>query len=304
MQNKIKRYIQLIIGVNSVAATNNYTHSSILNGNVCSNFNNLKTIIFILPLLILSGVILYLAVNQSLNINGYIAVQKDYFYSINKFLGQYPILQTNLTQLGDGLICLSLLSFFIVFAPKIWEAVVTSFLISLLLTVFLKKNLKVPRPAAVFDSDSFYIIGRKLEGMNSCPSGHSITMFIVLSTLMFAFMPRTFKFKIIWIGLLFLIGLKLVLTRVGVGAHYPLDTIIGAILGYLTALLGIFISRRYKLFQWMNNKNIYPLFIVVFIAGSLILINKIAKEQLIVFYIALICLIISIYKITIVYVKK
>ena len=47
-------------------------------------------------------------------------------------------------------------------------------------------------------------------------------------------------------------------TRVGVGAHYPLDVIAGAILGYLSGILGIFINQKYKTWTWISDKRYYP----------------------------------------------
>ncbi|MCT6716620.1 phosphatase PAP2 family protein, partial [Staphylococcus aureus] len=88
----------------------------------------------------------------------------------------------------------------------------------------------VPRPAAVFDNNSFTVIGKTLSGHNSLPSGHSITIFTILTVLLFSFMPKKLNYKIIWITTFTFAGLMIAFTRVGVGAHYPLDVIAGGIL--------------------------------------------------------------------------
>jgi H+/Cl- antiporter ClcA len=101
-----------------------------------------------------------------------------------------------------------------------------------------------------------------------------------------------------------LIALLLISTRVGVGAHYPLDVLIGGIIGYICGLIGIFVSRKYKIWTWINNKRYYPLFIVVIISCCITLIIKIINQNFIIFHLALITLILSLYKFIYVYTKK
>ncbi|WP_367118576.1 phosphatase PAP2 family protein [Chryseobacterium sp.] len=168
----------------------------------------------------------------------------------------------------------------------------------------LKKIFAVPRPAAVFDNNSFVIIGKTLSGHNSVPSGHSITVLAVLTVLMFAFSPQKLICKIIWIFFVLVTGLILVLTRVGIGAHYPLDVIIGGIVGYISGLTGIFLSRKYRIWSWINHKKYYPIFILLFLICGVAILNKIINENLTIFYLAFISLVVSLYKIIALYVKK
>lgn len=275
-----------------------------MNTNIITNFMKLKASLFFLPLFLLIIMVLFLYSHDALSVDGYIQIQKDRFFSINHYLGQYPNLQFNLTQLGDGLIFLSFLSIFILYAPKLWESLITGLLISLLFSSVLKKIFAVPRPAAVFDNNSFVIAGKKLAGLNSLPSGHSVTVFTVLTVLLFAFMPQKLKYKIIWSFFVVITGLMLAFTRVGVGAHYPIDVIAGCIIGYISALLGIFISREYKICGWVNDKKYYPFFIVLFIVCCALLVYRIMNDDLIIFYLSLASLIISLYKIINVYAKN
>jgi hypothetical protein len=136
------------------------------------------------------------------------------------------------------------------------------------------------------------------------PSGHSITVFTVLAVLMFAFVPKTFKNKFLWFGAITALGLILVFTRVAVGAHFPLDVIIGGLIGYISGLLGIFVNQKFSLWSWINNKKYYPIFILLFFICSIILVIKIKNENLIIFYFTFFSLIFSLYKITAIYVKK
>ncbi|MBO9584775.1 MAG: phosphatase PAP2 family protein [Flavobacterium sp.] len=269
-----------------------------MNALIISNYARLKPFLFFLPMFFLAGIVLFLYNQNALTADQYVQIQENAFYVINYHLGHYPSFEYNLTQLGDALVFLSFLSVFVVYAPKLWEALISGLLISLLISCPLKKIFLVPRPAASFNNDTFFIVGKTLSGHNSLPSGHSIVIFTVLTVLLFAFMPSNFKMKMVWSFAIVIVGLILAFTRVGVGAHYPLDVVIGAIMGYISGLLGIFISRKYRIFAWFNNKKFYPIFVILFLVSSICLVKKIIKEDLIIFYVAIISLAISIYKIT------
>jgi membrane-associated phospholipid phosphatase len=275
-----------------------------MNTVVSCNYAKLKRLIFALPLLLLIIIVTGLYFEKVGSVSQYVYVQKSAFMFINHHLAQYPAWQLNLTQMGNALIFLSFLSIFIVYAPKIWEALISASLVSLVLSKVLKKLFAVPRPAAVFENDSFFILGERLSGRSSFPSGHSITVFAILTVLMFAFMPSNNRYKYLWFVGLASVGLILSLTRVGVGAHYPLDVLVGSILGYIAGLAGIFISQRYAYCDWINNKKWYPFFIVLFSVCTFVLIYKIFQENLPIYYFAMLSLAISLYKITHVYAKK
>lgn len=275
-----------------------------MNTNIINNYAKLKPSLFFLPLFFLVTIVLFLHSKHALHVDTYIQIQKNYFFFLNAILSQFPNTAYNLTQLGDELILLSFLSIFILYAPKIWESLLSASLVSAIFSGLLKNIFSVPRPAEVLDNNSFVIIGKTLTGYSSLPSGHSITVFTILTVILFACMPQKLNAKIVWCFLIFITGLSLVFTRVAVGAHFPLDVIVGSIIGYISGLIGIFISRKYKIWAWINNKKYYPIFIVLFLICCVVLINKIMNENLIVFYLSLIGLLISLYKIIYVYFKK
>jgi len=282
----------------------NVLPNNTINTNVTHNYLRLKPVLFLLPLFFLTAIVLFLYSKSALCADTYAQIQRDSFLFINSHLGQYPNLQYNLTQLGDIVVFLSFISILILYAPKIWEALLSSLLVSILLSCPLKSVFAVPRPGAVFSNDSITIIGKALCGHNSLPSGHSITVFTILTVLLFGLMPRALKFKILWIISIINTGLFVVFTRVGIGAHYPLDVIIGSIIGYISGLSGIFISRKYKIWAWINNKKYYPIFIILFVICCISLIYRIIDENLIIFYFAFVSLAVSLYKIIAFYVKK
>ncbi len=275
-----------------------------MNSNVITNYSKLRLSLFFLPLFLLIAIAIFLYSQDSLNAIKYIQIQKNAFLFINHNLGQYPNITYNVTQLGDASILLSFLIIFIVYAPKMWEALLSASLVSLVFSTVLKNLFLVPRASEVFDTKSFIIIGKAATGFASLPSGHSITVFTTFTVLLYAFMPKDVKNKMLWFFSIISIGLMIVFTRVGVGAHYPLDVIIGSIIGYISGLIGIFICQKYKIWTWINNKKYFPIFILMILISCVSLISKINNENLVVYYLTLISLFVSLYKITYVYLKK
>ena len=141
---------------------------------MCSSDLGLKPSLFFLPLILLASLVIFLFAHNALLTSAYIDIQKNWFYSINATLSQYPNLEYNLTQIGDALVFLSLLSIFLVYAPVIWEVLISASLITLIVSAVLKNIFAVPRPAAALNQSSFNIIGDVLPGHSSLPSGHSI----------------------------------------------------------------------------------------------------------------------------------
>ncbi len=271
---------------------------------VSSNFAKVKSSLLLIPMFLLLATFLFLYSQNALSTDKYIEIQKDCFFFLNAKLSQFPQLAYNLIQFGDAIIFLSLLSIFILYVPKLWEALLSASLISALFSNILKSFFAIPRPAAIFDHSSFVIIGKVLAGHNSLPSGHSITAFTIITVLMYGFMPKKLNNRILWVYGMMLLALLLAFTRVAVGAHYPLDVIIGGIIGYISGLLGIFIGRKYNIWSWISNRKFYPVFMVVFLVAGILIINRITKENLLIYYFSLICLLFSLYKIITIYVKK
>ncbi|WP_052911253.1 phosphatase PAP2 family protein [Riemerella anatipestifer] len=276
----------------------------VMNTNVVKNQSKVVVSFLYLPAALLLMIVLWLWSQNALSIIGYTEIQKEVFLYINHQLGQYPSLMINLTQFGNALVFLSCLSIFIIYAPKLWEALISASLVSLLFSKGLKNLFSVPRPAAVLDVDTFTIVGEKLTGHSSLPSGHSITVFTILTVLMFSFMSRNLIYKMLWSFFIIIMGLMLVSTRVGVGAHYPLDTIVGGIIGYISGVFGILFSQKYKIWSWIADKKYSPIFMVLFTVCIIIISKNIFTEGLVVFYLPLVCLAISLFKIGFLYVKK
>lgn len=275
-----------------------------MNDYITDNYKKVSFYLLLLPIFIISAIIGLLYSQNALNVMGYVNIQKNVFYFLNGKLSQFPILEDNLTQIGDAFIGMSLLSILIIYTPKMWEALLSASLISLVFSKTFKEIFDIPRPATIFDNDSFNIIGETLVGYSSLPSGHSITTFTLLTVCMFAFAPKKTTYRYLWFICLVLLGLLIAFTRVGVGAHHPFDVIIGSTFGFISGLLGIFITRKYKIWTWIANKKFYPIFILIFLGCLIVIITKIIDKNLFVFYLTLLSLIVSLFIITKSYVQN
>jgi membrane-associated phospholipid phosphatase len=271
---------------------------------VDNNFKALgiKTILF--PFFVLVFVFLFLLFKGGLSIKNYTLLQEKCFLMINERISEYYDIQQNLTQLGDVIVFLPFLTIFIIYAPKLWQYLLTSLVFSAIVSNILKILFAVPRPAAIFDNERFAIIGEKLSGNTSLPSGHSIATFTVLTLVFFAFSPKKKSLQRLWFLFIFISGIIIVCTRIGVGAHYPLDVVIGGAIGSAVSIFGILFCRKFNAWFWVGDIKYYPIFIFIFCIWGFALINKIIMLGLIIFYLSLFSLLISLLIFANIYVKK
>ena len=275
-----------------------------LNSYVANNFNNVSLNSLFFPILLLILIGAFLLEKESLSVEGYAQIQKNLFLTLNNKFSKFETLQSNLTQLGDVVILLPFFTIFILYASKFWQSLLTSLIFSITISTILKKIFAIPRPASVFDNNTFMIIGERLSGNTSLPSGHSIAAFTIMTLIFYAFKPLKVKFKVLWVFFIFILALIIVFTRIGVGAHYPLDVIIGSIIGYTAAILGVFVNTKYATWSFIENKKHYPFFIAFLCVWAITLICKIMHVNLIVFYFSFLSIIITLFLIFRIYVQK
>lgn len=274
--------------------------------NVDANFKKINCYYLILPLIliIITTICLIVACKENSFSCSYPKMQKSIFIFTNKFLNKYPNFENNITYLGDALVVLPLLSYFFIKASKIWQALITSSLLALIVSAVLKRLISMPRPAAVYEANCFHIIGKKVSGATSLPSGHSITIFFVITIVLFAFLPQKKITKIIWSLFILTIGLIVASSRVGVGAHYPLDVYFGSIIGFSIAILGIIISAKTNWLSWINNPKYLPFFMIAFLSWLIVLITKFFQQNLVIYLFPILTLIFALYQMTREYVQR
>ena len=261
---------------------------------VNQNMNNVGWIICLPAVIYLVSFSLFFMFKEGDFSTNYTQLQIPFFLYINHILSAFPRLEYNLTNFGNALVGLSLLSIFLYYAPKLWGALINASLLSLILTYPLKKLFEVPRPASVIDVSDFTIIGRTLLH-KSFPSGHSITIFIFIAILLLAFMPRMRSALGKWLSFglpMILLGLFIAVSRVACGAHWPLDVLTGASIGYLLAIIGVKIDNKYPLWKWMENDRYkWIVFIFVLILLGLMIAKGIQSSFLIIDFLGCISLV-------------
>lgn len=133
---------------------------------------------------------------------------------------------------------------------KIAKLVGCAGIISLAINGAIKDIAKIERPIdneaiRFVEIDNIFVNTVDLKDSYSFPSGHAQLIGTVVATLGFSFKNKKF-----WIYASILVGL-VCLSRVYLGVHWPLDVLVGAILGIV---IGYAI---YKLFLKIENKKIF-----------------------------------------------
>jgi membrane-associated phospholipid phosphatase len=272
---------------------------------VSENFQKVTSRCFILPFIVLfSFFCFFLITTESTFVNKYVECQKDIFLELNHVLSIHPKLAYNITQLGDALVIFPFVFIFLIVAPKFWEVLLTSSIFTLIISAVLKLIFAVPRPAAMIDMDAFTIMGRPNILHTSLPSGHSMTAFMLITVLLYAFMPKKMMSKVIWSTGLILIGLTIAFSRVAVGAHYPIDVILGCTFGYIMAILSIRLNTNLNWLYWMKTRRFYPIIMLILSIWTYLVILKIMKYNMVIFYLSLLALVVTFFVITKKYVEK
>lgn len=174
--------------------------------------------------------------------------QLPLFLAINGWATSLPAgFLYNITLMGDASILLPVAMLALYKCPKTIGALVATLPIGALLSSIGKKLLAMPRPGAVLESTEFHAIGELLTGHSSLPSGHSLTYFAVGIALLVTWRPiwRTGRDKLIGMAAI-LVLFDMCLSRVAVGAHWPLDLIVGASLGTMAGWAGATIAIKYQ----------------------------------------------------------
>lgn len=175
----------------------------------------------------LALLVLTLGVNQSL----FLAINQA-----SRYTGD--ALWANLTILGDGLVVFALVLPFAGRRPDaVWALLLTG-LLAALATHVLKTLIGGGRPAALLPLENFHIIGPILQS-GSFPSGHTIAAFSFAGAVSLLLQRRWLTPALL--ALATLTGLS----RIVVGAHWPLDVLGGAAIGWLCAAGGVAWARRW-----------------------------------------------------------
>jgi len=187
-------------------------------------------------LILLSSIQLF---DLRLNVDGFIAINSRGNIADEK-------VWSFITLMGDTGILWPMLLIFSITSMKTIYAVLAAVPMGGFLSVLLKKLFDSPRPSGLLESVDIHVIGPVLT-THSYPSGHTITIFAAISAIVLSY---SIQAKLL--GSIFKIGLFIFATVVGisrimVGAHWPLDCLAGACVGWISGVTGIYLSRKYLL---------------------------------------------------------
>ncbi|RME93244.1 MAG: phosphatase PAP2 family protein [Candidatus Hydrogenedentota bacterium] len=160
----------------------------------------------------------------------------EFFLFLNKnvpvFLQSFFLL---LTSLADAFFAILILILYRRRRPGKLFPTLIALGVSALLVQLLKSYFHTPRPAAAIDEE-FNILGMALY-TRSFPSGHSATA-MVLARFLADKQEGLTRFFYLAMGVL------MAISRVVVGAHFPLDILVGGLIGYFIA--DFILSRSYR----------------------------------------------------------
>ncbi len=199
--------------------------------------------------LLIASAVYYLSFTKgAFSKTDYIASQMDVFYSLNEWLSStLPIsnIWIESTSLGNGLVLIPIVAMTIFFRPRAWSTLWATIPIAAILSSLGKNLLNMPRPAGYLEASSFIVLGDRVSASTSLPSGHTLTIFAGITVVLLSLFPsiRTREHKC-YVALAILVASLIGISRVAVGAHWPMDVVIGAALGWISGLLGYEWSKR------------------------------------------------------------
>lgn len=161
------------------------------------------------------------------------------FRAINGLGAELPAwLVSAVTDLGNGTTLGAIVLCYLVRRPELTLRVVVAAILSLLIVPLIKDYFAAPRPAVILDY--LNIIG-KTRHENSFPSGHTATAFLFAVTLFIV--TKCSKTRVVLLTVAACIGTS----RIMVGAHWPADVVMGAIVGSLCAYGALLLAPLVRL---------------------------------------------------------
>ena len=160
------------------------------------------------------------------------------FFAVQSWTRQLPDqLWEMLTVIGDERLLLALTLPLALRSPRLLLGVVVAAVLAALACRGVKLALALPRPVQVLPLDQMALIGSASHSP-ALPSGHTAAVFAWAGALWFWHSPRLGGWAMALAGLA---GVS----RIAVGAHWPLDVLVGAALGMAVARFAVPLAARW-----------------------------------------------------------
>lgn len=184
------------------------------------------------------------------------AWHQNLFLEINhsEILRLAPIDWGLITSLGETFFLIFILLSVITLSPQSIRALVIAAILGTLLSHGIKNFYDYPRPVAILEAQ-VTIIGKVLLN-KSYVSGHTVTAFVGLGLIMQWLIP--FKGQSVIKFLVLVLTCGIALSRIVVGAHWPLDILMGALVGLMAAYIATPIAN------WLEHVSLHYFLFLLF----------------------------------------
>lgn len=162
------------------------------------------------------------------------------FLALNRGLSTFgDALWSHFTVLGDTTLALMFILPFIGRRPQLVWQLLLGAIIAGLWSRGMKELFDMPRPPAVLDPGSFHVIGPALRNV-SFPSGHTTTAFAAAGLFCLRVARGPLRYFILFVAVM--VGLS----RIACGVHWPMDVLGGMLIGWVSAMAGIWLGERWE----------------------------------------------------------
>ena len=163
------------------------------------------------------------------------------------------------SDFGNGITLGAVILCYLVKRPELICRVLLAALLSLIVVPLLKQYFDAPRPAALLEY--LHVIG-EARHKHSFPSGHSATAFLFAGLIYLSSQQAIIRMSLLFMAAL--VGVS----RILVGAHWPADVVMGAIVGLSCAYTASYICPLIRL-TFRKRLMAYLLFILALISSEL-----------------------------------
>lgn len=165
------------------------------------------------------------------------------------------------TFMGDTAVALCLMLFFARRKPALLFILLLAAVYGTLVIHGMKAYFDMPRPPALLNEVDFIQIGQAFK-RNSFPSGHSATVFIMVSCLYYFTTQASTRVMLI------VFGAGVAVSRVLVGVHWPIDILVGGGVGVMVTAMAIYSAKRWS---WGFSASVHYISLSLLIAAAVML---------------------------------